>query len=261
MRPDVTRLQRVAPGYPPCMKPIAETDEALRQLARYGDDRLAADLAEVVRQAASKVPDLVGLSLGLVQQGIVLTYVSTAEELATLDAVQYLDGGPCVHAAEIGDTVDADHAALLDEGRWQMFAQAGAAVGVLSTLSLPILENGVVTAGINLYGRRSGTFGGREEELARLFGAWAPGAVSNADLSFSSRLEAAEAPAVLEDLATVDLAVGVLVATHDVDPGVARAQLQQAAARAGVPVVALALVVINHPHDPNDPPDSGPTLN
>jgi hypothetical protein len=235
------------------MKPLAETDEALRHLARYGDDRLAADLAEVVQQAASRVPDLVGLSLGLVQQGIVLTYVSTADELATLDAVQYLEGGPCVHAAEIGETVDADHAALLDEGRWQMFAQAGAAFGVLSTLSLPIIENGVVTAGINLYGCRSGTFGGREEELALLFGAWAPGAVSNADLSFSSRLEAAEAPARLEDLATVDLAVGVLAATHDVDPGRARAQLQQAAARAGVSVVALAMVVIHHQHG------SGPT--
>ncbi|EWT02109.1 hypothetical protein N865_07290 [Intrasporangium oryzae NRRL B-24470] len=234
------------------MKPIAQTDEALRQLSRYGDDRLATDLAEVVRRAVEKVPDLVGFSLGLVQEGIVLTYVLTAGELSALDGVQDLGGGPGVDAAASVDADaaasvdDADDAGLLDEGRWLTLAQSGSALGVLSTLSLPLLEHGAVTVGISLYGAGSDTFVGREEELARLFGAWPPGATSNADLSFSTRLEAARAPSRLEDLATIDLAVRVLCAAHGVSPSLARAHLEEAAADAGVDLVALAIAVVHH---------------
>ena len=86
---------------------------------------------------------------------------------------------------------------------------------------------------------------GRHEELAGLFGAWAPGAVTNADLSFSSRLKAAGAVRRLEDLALVDLAVGVLVAAQTIPPVEARHRLDRAAARAGVSIVDVARLLVD----------------
>jgi GAF domain-containing protein len=97
---------------------------------------------------------------------------------------------------------------LLDEEQWRLFSQATAAAGVATALSLPIVREGRVLAGINLYAGSEDAFDGHHEELAGLAGGWAAGAVANADLSFSTRLQAAEAPP--------------------------RARVRQAAARAGI---------------------------
>jgi hypothetical protein len=58
---------------------------------------------------------------------------------AELDALQYLDHGPCLQAVETGDLVEITTADLLDERRWLVFARAEAALGVASTLSLPMM--------------------------------------------------------------------------------------------------------------------------
>jgi len=215
----------------------------LRVLAAGGDEHLERDLDQAASALARTMPGLVGFSITVVEQGVTFTYLASGLDVAGLDAVQYLDGGPCEEAIEEGETIELDHQDLMDEGRWRLFAQAGDSSGVASTLSLPILEHGQVVGGVNLYGAGADTFEGRHEELASLFGAWAPGAVSNADLSFRSRLEAAGAVERLEELAMVDLAVGVLVAAHGIGPDEARARLEGAAARAGVGLAQVAQLV------------------
>ncbi len=175
-----------------------------RKLKRY------AELVEDV------VPSLVGISLALVRDGRVFTVSATQEHLALLDAVQYAVGGPCVDAALQDSTVlggDSD-AGLLDEQRWVEFARASAAHGVLSTLSLPIHVDGQVGGGVNLYAGTPDAFAEKEQPLAAILGAWAPGAVHNADLSFSTGAEARVAPQVLEELAVLDQATGIVVAAH-----------------------------------------------
>jgi len=217
----------------------------LQRLAQLGDDQLGKDLGEAASALSARVPGLVGFSLTVVEQGITLTYLTTAFPLAGLDALQYLDGGPCEEAVDTGSIVESDSEALMDEGRWSLFARGSESCGVGSTLSLPILEGDRVVGGVNIYGTSADTFVGRHEELAALFGAWAPGAVTNADLSFSSRLEAAQAVGRLDDLGVVDLAVGLLAAAHGVSPAEARGRLHHAAARAGVAVVEVAQLVVD----------------
>ena len=80
--------------------------------------------------------------------------------------------------------------------------------------------------------------------LAALFGAWAPGAVTNADLSFQSRLEAVRSPARLRAQAYVDKAIGLLVSARGLAPDAAEERLQSAAARAGVAVFVLAQALV-----------------
>jgi hypothetical protein len=107
------------------------------------------------------------------------------------------------------------------------------------------MTGGRVTGGINLYGPEPDTFRGRTERLALALGAWEPGAVHNADLSFTTRKEAAAAPERLAERAVIDQAVGIMIAIQRIDPDTARHQLEQAAAQAGVSPIALARLVLD----------------
>jgi hypothetical protein len=116
---------------------------------------------------------------------------------------------------------------------------------VHSTLTLPVAgPGGDVVATVNLYGSSADTFVGRHQQLADVFGAWAPGAVTNADLSFSTRRAAEQAPDRLEQLALLDTATGIIAAVREIPVTEARWQLEDAARRAGVPVTRLARVIV-----------------
>jgi GAF domain-containing protein len=226
------------------LEPLPETDEALDEYLEEEDLDLRALLMSMSREARRLVPSCVGLSLGLVQDGLTFTVVATAAEIAAIDAAQYLEGGPCVEVAAGADLLDLDVADLLDEQRWSIFAYASAAQGIQSTLSLQILREDQVIGGINLYAARSGAFHGRHQTLARALGAAAESAVADADLGFETRSLARKAPRTLADVRTVDIAVGMLAARHHVSVDEARTRLEGAATRAGVSVVQAASVVI-----------------
>jgi hypothetical protein len=159
--------------------------------------------------------------------------------------MQYVDEGPCTRAVETGSVIETTAESLFDEGSWQLFAQASAARGVRSSLSLPFVRNGVVTGGANFYGSGASSFEGHVEELAVLFGAWSPGATHNADLAFDTRREAARSVANLREGRLVDRALGILVAQGVTDLAEAETRLRDAAARAGLPVSAVARAVID----------------
>lgn len=226
------------------MEPIPETLEALDEVDSYLDEgSLELQLRRTVSRAERLAPGLAGVSLAFREHGLTFTLIATDEEIATLDAVQYVASGPCVEAIDLGYGI-ATPDGLLSEQRWQHFARASAAAGVQSTLTLPIVEGDVVVSTVNLYGREADTFTGKHEALADVFGAWAPGAVANADLSFATLRAAKQAPNQLREAAVVDTATGMLAAERGVTVEEARAQLNDAAHRAGIPVHRLARVLV-----------------
>jgi hypothetical protein len=228
------------------VEPIPETLAALDELDIDMDDTaLTGGLVATADRAREIAPGLVGASLALRQLDVTFTLVATDEEIATLDAVQYVSSGPCVDAIDLGHGIATSPAGLFDESQWRDFARASAAAGVHSTLTLPVVDpDGDVVATVNLYGSSTDTFEGRHEPLAEVFGAWAPGAVRNADLSFSTRTAADEAPALLEQLALLDAATGIIAGLREITVTEARWQLEDAAQRAGVPVARLARVIV-----------------
>jgi GAF domain-containing protein len=133
---------------------------------------------------------------------------------------------------------------VLDEEQWHDFALATAAAAIRSTLTLPVITGGEVTGTINLYSASKRGFDGLHEEIARIFDAWAPGAVTNADLTFSTRKEAEQAPRQLREDLTIVAAVGILAGRHPGDLDEARGMLRDAALRAGVREVELAATII-----------------
>jgi GAF domain-containing protein len=227
------------------VEPVPETMEAIAELAAYGDTEAAIALLRMGRLARQIVPEVVGLSLGLLEENLTFTLVASDQDIAALDAVQYLDGGPCVDVAHGADPVEYHPGSeeLVDEERWRMFAEASAAAGIASTLSLPIVRHDQVVGSVNLYASTRDAFAGRHEQLASACGAWAPGAVTNGDLAFRTRLEAAKAPQRMRDRNDIDLAIGVIAEAQRVDVDVAAERLRQAAVRAGISEAQAARVV------------------
>ena len=234
------------------MEPIPPTKAVLQELNDRGDLDLADTLLSMGRKAEEVVPDCVGLSLAMLQDGgLTLTLAANRDAIAELDAVQYLDGGPCVDAAHEGRTVDVNLDDILSEDRWRLYAQLTAAAGVASSLTLPIMESGRVVGTVNLYASTPDAFEGRHEALAHALGASAEHAVANADLSFRTRLAAAQSPTRLADQDDINIAVGIIAASQGVDITTAQQRLQAAAARAGISdgQAARALRRILHPEE------------
>lgn len=217
------------------MEPVAGTREAFRQLDPVGDDDLLDRLLNRAAHVRKVVPECVGLSLTIVGD-LTFTLVATGRLVATLDAVQYLDGGPC---ADVQDDPSPDARQYttdeMVEHQWQLFAEASAAAGVASTLTLPLLDEGAhVVGSVNFYGEAAHCFDDHHRELAGLFAAWSPGAVTNADLPFRTRGRASDAPERIRMQQRVGLAVGMMAARDSVSIDDATTALEEAADRAGV---------------------------
>jgi GAF domain-containing protein len=221
------------------VEPVPETTEALAQLEDV-DPGLLEALSFSGRQVIRIAPDCIGMSVAASKDGVVFTLVASDQGAALLDAVQYIGGGPCVEAMEGERVLEADVDDITDEASWHLFAQAAAEAGIASTLTLPIIAGGRVVGTVNLYGATADAFSGRHEDLAEVFHAWAPGAVTNADLSFRTREAARTAPRRLAEETTVNQAVGVLVAAQHLDPEAARNRIKDAALRSGLPEAAVA---------------------
>jgi GAF domain-containing protein len=228
------------------MEPIPETIRAIEELGPFaaeGDllDQLQA-MGDRVRAA---VPDCVGLSLTSAEHGVTFTLVASDQDVALLDAVQSVTGAPDAGAIEDGGVVELTRDDGLDEAEWRSTARATAAPGVASTLTLPIVVDERVSATVNLYGASPRAFDGLHEELADILGAWAPGAVTNADLPFVSRREAERAPGHLGHLSLLDRAAALVSAARCIDPDTAGRRVEEAAARAGISTLQLAEALLS----------------
>lgn len=236
----------VVVGYRPGMEPIPESESAahLLGLPQTGDDILG-ELKHRAALVRVVVPTLVGLSLAALEHGVTLTLVATSQDVAALDGVQYVDDGPCVAGAREDAVLTFEGDSPTDERAWMLFARATAADGVASTLTLPVTDDDRVVGTVNLYASAAHAFDTHHEHLAAIFGAWAEGAVINADLGFETRRSAQLAPQVLRDQVVVDRAVGVLASAGGLGVDEARQRIADAAVRAGVEQVAVAHRIIS----------------
>src|SRR4051794_40550422 len=78
------------------MEPVPEVESAAERLASLtGGGDLLASLRAISELATVLVPSCVGVSLTVVVDGEAYTMTATSPQMAALDAVQYLGGGPC----------------------------------------------------------------------------------------------------------------------------------------------------------------------
>lgn len=222
------------------MQPTPGTAGALRQLSQPQAGRLLTELRDRSDRAHRVVPDCVGVSFGSLQRGVTFTLVAADAASHLVD--DDLDDGPDP-VGDVGGRADDE---LMHEESWQSSAQATAAAGVRSSLTMPIMVGGRVTASVSLYASSSTAFAGHHEEIADIFDAWAPGAVSNADLAFETRVIADAAPGILSDQRAVALAAAVLAGRDGVDNDAAHRHLEEAARRARVSDAVFARYVLEY---------------
>lgn len=215
------------------LKPTAQSREAFDWLGSYGDQVVEQSMSSMAGRVREIAPACVALSLTVADGDLTFTMMCEKPGAALLDAMQFLDGGPCVMAVDTSSTNTTANLPT-DEGRWQLFARAEAFAGIASTLSLPVMKGSVTVGGVNLYASTTDAFDGHHDEIASVCGAWAEGAVTNADLSFSSRIRAAAAPERLRDRGTMDVACGYIAAHQGIEIPEAASRIREAANRAGV---------------------------
>ncbi len=223
------------------MEPLPETAEAddLYGPFIYENADLLEQLVAMGDQVALLAPGCLGLSYSLVEEDVVFTVVDTHRGAAPRDAVQNAEGGPSVTPVATDQVTSQHDTDPLREESWLSTAAATSTAGIASTLSLPVSDHGRVTGAFNLYGATTTTFDGHFDEIARLLGAWAKGAVTNADLDFTTRGLAQQAPHLLRE--TTRLTVAAVLVANDQASTLTQAKehLRNEALRAGVPLHVL----------------------
>lgn len=225
------------------MRPIPETVRAIEELGPFVDGgNPLEELVEMGARVSAVVPDCVGLSLVSAEHGVTFTLMASRRQIAFLDALQHTAGAD---GDERGCAQPADPDDVLDEEAWRQRALPSAAPCVASTLTLPVVSHESLSGGVTLYGASRQAFAGHHEQLAEILGAWAPGAVTNADLSFSTLRDAEQAPVRLRRASTIVQAVQIVAGELAVSVEAARERLREAARRAGISDVQLAEAVIS----------------
>src|SRR4051794_20280063 len=112
------------------MDPVPETREAFEAMRTGDDSDLTSVLQDMGRTAQAIVPHLVGLSIGLLKDGLTFTLVASSVKVSGLDATQYLGGGPCLRDEGQPDSITLDMQDVLDDQEWDLFARASVASGI-----------------------------------------------------------------------------------------------------------------------------------
>ena len=237
-RPRRTDVQTTAHRSPPPMKLIPASASALRWLSQTSPVDLTAHIDALAASVVRLVPSCVGVSLTILDQDLTFTLVASDREPS--------GGRTHAHPPEGSRAPDrASGEQALDESLWLSDALTTAAPGVRTTLTLPVTSQGRLDGSLQVYATDPDAFVSATPALQRLAGTCASAPITNSDLAFTSRQRAEHAPAILENSAIIDRAVGRLVAAHSLDLCAARSRLYDAAAREGMSVPDVARAVVD----------------
>ena len=226
----------------------AEAIEGLRDLFA-AEEPLDLIAARVAKTAVAAIPNADAVSVTVLSWPDARTAASTDTRATDLDAEQYASGrGPCLEAALSRKPVRA----VMNEAhhRWPEFVEAAQRVGVLASLSVPLVVGGVaaeeqeLVGSLNIYGGTASGFDPFDEELMRLYGAAAGQAITNAGRWQHSRATVTQLERALVSRSHIDMAKGALIALHGCDAREAFAKLASESQRRNVKVRDIALDVL-----------------
>lgn len=189
-----------------------DASDAFAQLSRIvlGEEPLPAILERLVHLARQVLPITVEASITLLSSDDATTIASTDEVAVKLDERQYHDErGPCLDAAAAGERIRITD--MRSDSRWPRFAEAAAAVGVLSSLSVPLPIRRNVTGALNFYASSVDAFGEQTVDLAETFAAHAAIAVANAHLYETTAALAEQLKEAMANRAVIEQAKGIVM--------------------------------------------------
>jgi GAF domain-containing protein len=193
------------------------------------DGTIGETLRRVSELACEAGPaDMVGITM--LVEGKPSTGVFTDEEAPEIDKSQYGSGeGPCLDAFRTQETYRIDSTAT--ETRWPDFVSIAASHGIKSTLSLPITARGEGIGALNLYARAASAFSDEDVDRLRAFASQAAFVLANAQLYWDSRQLSQNLTQAMESRATIEHAVGIVMAGGGKSPEEAFEVLARASQR------------------------------
>jgi GAF domain-containing protein len=194
-------------------------EELLRDLSRVvlAGRTLEDVLAEITAIANRTIPGAESTSITLVRGEKAFTAAHTGEMALEADEMQYERGyGPCMDAGRGNVVLRVDD--MHTETRWPDYAEKVRAVGVRSSLSVPLPYQGASIGALNIYSTQPQAFAASESLAAGLEVAEAIAvAVFNADAHAQLGEQARHMRLAMDSRAVIEQAKGVLMAQRHID--------------------------------------------
>ena len=183
-------------------------------------------VAEIAKQMVAA--DMAGITM--IVEGRPRTGVFTDPLAPEIDEAQYDAGtGPCIDAFRHQRIYRIDSTA--DDDRWPEFTRDALAHGVRSTLSVPLAVRGEAMGSFNLYAKSFSAFDDVNTRRVELFGRHAAIVLANSRIYWDARELNENLHQAMRSRATIDQAVGVLMAAGGRTPEAAFQVLVRASQR------------------------------
>ena len=233
----------------PDLSPTPPHVEAPGDAARELQDLLLATddvedfLQHVIGLAVTTIGGDISVGVTVSRDGHPATVVSSDERAAQYDEVQYgFDEGPCLTAMRSGTVVLIED--LAEDQRFSRYRPRALALGVRSSLALP-LDGGVHGIGaLNLYSRHAQAFGPRAQAEAKRFADEVSRALNLAmriahHVEISDQLRAA-----LTSRTVIDQTIGIIMGQNRCDADTAFDVLRNASQNRNVKLRIVAAEII-----------------
>ena len=209
-----------------------------------GRDTIRDTLVSVADLALTAVVEADGAGVTMLEPGGPDTIVASAEFVREVDGIQYrLGEGPCISAASSGSTTGSND--LGDDESWPRFGPLASDLGIHSALSLPMIMDGEVIGALNMYAHSPTAFTARSRQLGELFAASAAVVVHNARLLDELQRENERMQRALTTRATIDQALGMIMARSGITADEAFVRLRIMSQRDGTKLHLVAEHLVN----------------
>lgn len=191
------------------MPDLAPLHAALTRIVVVGRP-LPEVLDEIVSLARRAIPAAEATSITLIRRERSYTAAFAGQLAMDADELQYERGyGPCMDAARAGQRFVVRDMRV--EDRWPDYAQHAAALGVRSSMSVPLPFQDAVIGALNNYSTTVGAFSDDDVALGREVAAWIAVAVGNAHLAARTEEDLADMHAAMAARGVIEQAKGIVM--------------------------------------------------
>ena len=178
-----------------------------------GGRALTEVLTEIAGIARRELPGSEASSITLIRKETAFTAAFDGQLAMDADELQYQRGyGPCVDAGRAGQLFIVED--MLLEQRWPDYSRHVAALGVRSSLSVPLPFQGLTIGALNNYSGTPGAFGEADVVVGEEVAAWIALAVGNADMMARTLEDLDGMRAAMATRAVIEQAKGILMERH-----------------------------------------------
>jgi GAF domain-containing protein len=236
------------------MPDLTALHEALARVVRHGRG-LPEVLTEITGIARRVIPGAEASSITLVRGDAAFTAAFDGQLALDADELQYQRGyGPCVDAGRAGQVFVVHD--MSTEQRWPDYARHAAALGVASSLSVPLPFQGSTIGALNNYNRRPGAFSDADVVAAQEVAGWIALAVGDADSTARTVADVANMRAAMASRAVIEQAKGILMERFKVTEDRAFATLSRASQSTNIKLRDIADELVRTGALPERPPSS-----